>query len=331
MKSSTYFSFLKDIYHFHVDSTKLKPNGAVCILTHRCNSKCGMCTYWKSSQPELSTEQWEKVFDNLISGGFTFLSLSGGEPLLRADIFELAAHIKMKGIDSLKLVTNGTLVNEKNVTEISKYFDRAAVSLDGSDSEAYKKIRGIDGFEKAVNSIKLMKPLLKEVHVSTVLQKDNLADIENILDLAKKLGVKVYLGAAISSGIEGFGNNENPDIASYAAEIKQVLEKVMHHPVVANKEILEYNFFNKGTKVCYNPSQGIAVGVDANVYPCCIIPAPVGNLLKNNFSEIFENYASLRTLTSKLEHPSCRDCFNASGDLRYDLLYLISKYSENVF
>src|SRR5690242_1844948 len=112
------------------------PPGPVVIwnLVRRCNLTCKHCysiSADKEFAGELSTAEAFKVMDDLKAARVPVLILSGGEPLLRPDIFEIAARAKAKGFYTA-LSTNGTLITEANIEAIAAIdFDYVGISLDG--------------------------------------------------------------------------------------------------------------------------------------------------------------------------------------------------------
>lgn len=125
-------------------------------VTGRCNMKCGFCEWWKNQIPELGTKKALITIDSICKLGISFFDFSGGEPLLRKDLFTLAKRVRSYGC-LVSMNTNGTLINEKNVRQISEVFDTVVVSLDGPKN-VHDILRGIPGtYDKAISAIKLMK------------------------------------------------------------------------------------------------------------------------------------------------------------------------------
>ncbi len=121
-------------------------------VTNRCNLRCIHCYASANSDiNELSTEQCFQIIDSLAEFKVPLILFSGGEPLLRKDIFEIAEYAKKKGIKSV-LSTNGTLI-DRDTAENLRVFEYVGVSLDGLAS-TNDRFRGAEGaFEKAFNGL----------------------------------------------------------------------------------------------------------------------------------------------------------------------------------
>ncbi|MBT8171504.1 radical SAM protein, partial [Candidatus Bathyarchaeota archaeon] len=125
-------------------------------VTGRCNMKCVFCEWWKNEIPELTTKKALVAIDSVCKLGVPFFDLSGGEPLLRKDLFTLANRAASYGC-LVSMNTNGTLLNEKIVKKVAKIFDTVVVSLDGP-KKVHDMIRGVPGtYEKSVKAIELLK------------------------------------------------------------------------------------------------------------------------------------------------------------------------------
>ncbi len=184
----TKLNFFKDLHRSISDSGLAPlPDRATLELTMRCNLKCYMCHRGKGID-ELSTAELKKVINNL--GGVSKLHLTGGEIFLRKDIFEILDCLKDREVS---LNTNGTLLNEAKVARLLKYenITHIGFSIDGMGA-LHNKIRGIrNAFEKTVNAIKLLSGEFPVV-VNTVVLKENVSKLDEILSLARRLSAEEF-------------------------------------------------------------------------------------------------------------------------------------------
>ncbi len=152
----------------------VKPAGPVVVFncTRRCNLHCVHC-YSASSDavdPEqLSTAQACRMIDDLAIAGVPVLLLSGGEPLLRPDIFELIACARSAGL-SVAISTNGTTITGPLAEKLAKAdLNYAGVSIDGI-GETNDKFRGKDGaFDQAIEGIKSLEYMSSDSSISDCL------------------------------------------------------------------------------------------------------------------------------------------------------------------
>ncbi len=167
-------------------------------VTNRCNSNCKHCyaTYYnRGSRKEMTTTEAKKLILDLRKNGSQRISFSGGEPLLREDIGDLIDHVNALGMGST-LNSNGILVPER-LREIQRV-DVLAISLDGRP-EHHDIFRGEGTGEKALQAVKAAVEAGIRVHTNTVLHKHNLADIDFMLDLAKKHNFRTEFALAITN------------------------------------------------------------------------------------------------------------------------------------
>jgi heme d1 biosynthesis radical SAM protein NirJ len=192
---------------------KRNPPGPVVIwnLVRRCNLTCKHCysiSADKNFSGELSTEEVFGVMDDLKAFRVPVLILSGGEPLLRPDIFDIARRAKAMGF-YVGLSSNGTLVNETNVAAI----DYVGISLDGL-RETHDRFRRKQGaFDTALNGIRLCRDAGAKVGMRFTLTQDNAHDLPALLDLMEAEGIdKFYLSHL---NYAGRGNRNRKDDAHF--------------------------------------------------------------------------------------------------------------------
>jgi Fe-coproporphyrin III synthase len=178
---------------------KRNPPGPVVIwnLIRRCNLTCQHCysiSADKDFPGELSTEEVFTVMDDLKAFRVPVLILSGGEPLLRPDIFDIARRAKTMGF-YVGLSSNGTLITENNIAAIADIgFDYVGVSLDGIEATHDKFRRKQGAFKESVHGIRLCRDAGIKVGVRFTLTQDNAHDLPALLQLVEDEGIdKFYL------------------------------------------------------------------------------------------------------------------------------------------
>jgi heme d1 biosynthesis radical SAM protein NirJ len=175
------------------------PSGPVVIwnLIRRCNLTCKHCysiSADKDFPGELSTQEVYGVMDDLKSCGVPVLILSGGEPLLRPDIYEIAARAKHMGF-YVGLSSNGTLIDEANIGRIAAVgFDYVGVSLDGIKDTHDKFRRMVGAYDRSLNAIRLCRDAGIKVGVRFTLTQHNQHDLPALLELMEREAIdKFYL------------------------------------------------------------------------------------------------------------------------------------------
>jgi len=197
---------------------KRSPPGPVVIwnLVRRCNLTCKHCysiSADKDFKGELSTHEVFSVMDDLKAFKVPVLILSGGEPLLRPDIFDIARRAKAMGF-YVGLSTNGTLVNTTNVAEIAATgFDYVGISLDGLQKTHDKFRRKEGAFDAALNGIRMCRNAGAKVGMRFTLTQDNAHDLPALLDLMEAESIdKFYLSHL---NYAGRGNKNRKDDAHF--------------------------------------------------------------------------------------------------------------------
>lgn len=165
-------------------------------VTRSCNLACVHCRASAVRGPyegELITGKCRQLLDEIAAVGKPVIILTGGEPLLRPDIYEIAAYGDRKGL-RMVLATNGTLVNEKVAAKlIGSGIRRVSVSIDGPDAESHDAFRGVPGaFAGAMTGIAAMKRAGLEFQINTTITRANLPRIRQIHDLAHDLGAAAH-------------------------------------------------------------------------------------------------------------------------------------------
>ncbi len=330
-------------YGIRVPFAPAGPFEIVWNLTYKCNLRCKHCyeDAGGGKLPELTTDEAEMVIDKLskVAGvGLPALSFSGGEPLARKDFFELATYAK-KRIPYISIASNGTLLTKDNAKKVKDAgVDYVEISIDGASSNVHDDFRGIPGaFERAIQGVKNCVEEGIDTCIATVIHRDNLAETEKILQLAKELGVRfmhfnyiptgrakehveldltpderlhvlnaigkeiisLYLQAKEEELKTGKSNikvdrffSTCPQYASVTKELSQNLgQKFMVEAHYAAKKGVENvaNFLGgcgAGRLYC-------AIEPNGDVKPCVFFPTNkntvLGNMLKDNFEEIWDN------------------------------------------
>ncbi|BAN34225.1 Elongator protein 3/MiaB/NifB [Sulfuricella denitrificans skB26] len=191
--------FMQEIAHPTSLGPKRNPPGPVVIwnLIRRCNLTCKHCysiSADKDFPGELSTDAVYTVMDDLKRFRVPVLILSGGEPLLRPDIFEIAHRAKAMGF-YVGLSSNGTLIDESNIDRIAAVgFDYVGVSLDGIQ-ETHDKFRRMEGaYDASMHGIRLCKTRGIKVGIRFTLTQDNAHDLPGLLRLMEEEDLdKFYL------------------------------------------------------------------------------------------------------------------------------------------
>jgi len=186
-----------------------KPRLIFWEVTKGCNLRCIHCraTATELSSPtDLPTRVALDIIDQIAAAASPILVLSGGEPLYRSDIFQLARYAAEKGL-RVALATNGTLVT-KDVARmiVDAGVRRVSISLDGADAPTHDAFRGIPGaFEAAVRGLQNLKSFGMSVQINMTIARHNAHQLPEVLQLARNLGadaLHTFLLVPVGCGVD---------------------------------------------------------------------------------------------------------------------------------
>ncbi len=168
-----------------------KPFGLLAELTYRCPLSCAYCSNpveMAGYGDELTTAEWRRVFASAQELGVLQLHLSGGEPLLRRDLVELAATARELGMYS-NLVTSALGLSRRRAEELrAAGLDHVQVSVQADEPAMSDRIAGTPSFERKIEACQLVKELGWPLTLNVVLHRQNIDRIGEVLRLAEELG-----------------------------------------------------------------------------------------------------------------------------------------------
>jgi MoaA/NifB/PqqE/SkfB family radical SAM enzyme len=169
---------------------QLEPYSVTWGVTHPCNLRCPHC-YDVSDTPrtDLSTEESLAVIDRLDDIGINFVVFSGGEPLLRRDLFTLMEYCRKRNLE-IGMRSNGTLITSKVAQRLAELeLSVAGISLDGASAQSHDQIRGEGSFQRAIAGIKQLTAANIRVNIEVVLSRLNAHEALACVKLAEALDV----------------------------------------------------------------------------------------------------------------------------------------------
>lgn len=200
-------------------------------ITSKCNLKCRHCLYYDEASEavaDLSYEQICRIIDKIAEDGrIKEIWISGGEPLVRKDIYQIINYVSEKNLIP-SISTNGTLVTRENAKILYDGGIRYAhVSIDGGDSRTHDELRGVAGaFEKTVNGVEALTAAGIMTGVSFMVTRDSVGQVKEMMEFAKDLRMSVVsfymvepLGRAVG---KDFGEKEllTKELEKLKAEIE---------------------------------------------------------------------------------------------------------------
>lgn len=321
------YKILRNILLFFIYRNKTviknKPVIAQIESTSLCNLRCRMCIRSKMGVPagNLSFENFRKILDKLDS--LFKIHLQGqGEPFLNPEIFKMIEYANKRGI-LIMLNTNATLLNKNIVDKIcSLDIGGITVSMDSTKKELYEHIRRGAKFEKVLENVKLLTSEIEKrkrntiVSLATVVLKDNVDELPDFINLARKLGIKKVIFQIIQRKkdyIDSYDKAVKKQISIGEEQLRKKIEE-------ARNLAKEYGIFlvseqQAKSPGCVWPWRSIYITWNGYVTPCCKIldyKKPFfGNILKDNFWRIWnsKHYQEFRKMLLERKAPQpCLGC-----------------------
>ncbi|MFA4988980.1 MAG: radical SAM protein [Candidatus Omnitrophota bacterium] len=278
-------------YYFSEKLNRLlaKPRWIYISLSHQCTYNCQMCGVVNILKDyQISTPEVKKIFDEISEWDWDFtVVITGGEPFLRRDIFEIFKYAKEKAI-GIEVVSNGALIDPPMAEKIIRSgIDNIAVSLDGAKEGTHDLIREKGAFRKAVQAIKNLSEAKKkngsgpQLSVWTTIMKENIGELFDIIGLSRSLSVECLVYHPVIVAQEDMQNTSpharfwpgTKDVETLIEQIRMISDyqkkngfiAFLHDPFLWVKHFR--GELTRGEWKC-NPFVFINIGPDGEVRSC---------------------------------------------------------------
>ena len=279
-------------------------------ITWRCNEDCVHCYLDHDGIGEMNTAEIKGVIRQLADAGVFFLTISGGEPLMRRDCFELLEYARSLRFN-VKLKTNAVLIGEAAAARLRELgIEQIQVSVYSDRAEVHDAITKRPGsLERTLTAIRFLKTQGLKVSITNVLMQPNFADGLAVQRLAKELGVEFHIDPTVTPKINGdrsivklnVGSTTLADVFRTEEYVGNVGEYCAPASAV-DEDVLDGRPCSAGNTSCY-------VSPSGDVYPCVQFPILCGNLREQNFREIWQHSPALE----KVRAIRVRDLHTCSG------------------
>ena len=301
-------------------------------LTSRCNLACKHCHVGGEAQDscyeELDTIGVKKILDDLAAlPQYKMIVLSGGEPLVRDDIFEIIEYSRNLGFYPV-LATNATLIDQQTAISLKKAgIYGIATSIDSINPAKHDEFRGNNGsLEKTLEGIKHIQSQGLYVQINTTISKLNIDELEEILKFTDQLRAHVVLLYQLI--LTGRGRNLK-DITLNNQGYRRVMETTYNmqskiRPVVIPVGLPEYFPYlieksqvprwiaSKIFKGCIAGKRGtFYIKPNADVWPCPMLPVKIGNLVETQARDIWKSNETFNAFDNRKNNMGiCGECAN---------------------
>jgi Fe-coproporphyrin III synthase len=300
--------------------------------TSRCNSRCVSCDWWKSSgSSDLTVEEIEQLAGQLPGLGTKLVVFSGGEPLLRPEVFEAAALFRRRDIE-LHLLTSAVLL-DRCVDDVARHFRRVVVSLDAATESDYQRIRGVNALgtvERGVAHLRSAAPAIP-VSARATIHRLNFRALPDLVRHARAMALDSisFLPADVSS--MAFGRQrpiEAETLALSRAEVAE-LREIVDDLIARFGEEFATGFIAESPEklrrlpqyyaaiagdspfppvACNAPWMSVVVEGDGAVRPC-FFHERIGNIRDDSLADIVAGrLVTFRAALDVSTNPVCERC-----------------------
>ena len=285
-------------------------------ITRRCNLNCVHCrsssTLEVEGHPDFSLAEARRVLDDIHSYASPVVVLSGGEPLLRGDVFDIAEHGTSLGL-RMCMATNGTLVTSETCRNIKETgIKMVSLSLDGASASVHDDFRNQPGaFDGTMNAIRLFNEHGIPFLINSSFTQRNKQEAPQIYELVKSLGATAwYLFMIVPTGRgeeimeELIPESEYEEMLNWHYTMEKEESDLLVRPTCAPQyyrivlqrakeegekfQRRSLKFSTGGSKGCLAGQLICLIDVDGNVLPCSYFPKAAGNIKEQSFQEIWE-------------------------------------------
>ncbi|MBI3667920.1 MAG: radical SAM protein [Acidobacteria bacterium] len=268
-------------------------------VTYRCNERCIHCYLDHDDHGEMTTAEMKSVLDELAEAGVFYLTLSGGEILMRMDFFEILAYARAL-MFSVKLKTNGFMIKEKQADRIRNLgVESVQISIYSHRPEVHDGITKLPGsLKRSVDAVRFLMSRGLKVIVANALMRQNMNDYAGVKALARELGAECTIDPTITPKMDG--DESILALRIPDAKLQEVfrdsslfgnVEEFCAPPAPVGDDVLDSLPCSAGHTACYISPYG-------DVYPCVQFPLPSGNVRKQKFLDIWRHSSQLNEVRS---------------------------------
>lgn len=296
------------------DQNPNQPRLVAWEITRSCNLNCVHCRASAEKGPyegELDTGKCKQVLEEIRRTGSPIIILTGGEPLMREDVFELARYGTNLGL-RMVMATNGTLLTAAIIKEIRESgIKRLSISLDGETAERHDAFRKVKGaFDESLKGIAMLREAGIEFQINTTVTKHNAEHIEDILKMTVELGaVAHHIFLLVPTGRAKDMEEQEIDAIRYekllhwfynmrdktplhlkatcAPHYYRILRQEAH--VKGEKIDFETYGLDAVTRGCLGGTSFCFISYDGIIQPCGYLELNCGNLKEASFDHIWKN------------------------------------------
>ena len=317
---------------------------AIISITNRCNSRCKMCDIPMEKTEEMDTVAWKKIIRDLSLAGVKTVVLSGGEPLLRGDVFELISFAKDSGLNTC-ITSNGVMLDDSVAARLSQSgINVVNVSIEGPE-EIHDFLRGSGNFKKTVSALTALEKHKIETTIATTISRYNYKSLTFVVELAREHKVTTIKFQPFSSlflddkkrGQEFMISGDN--FQEIETIIREVISLCSRYGIAINPEnyLLRIPSYLTGKQVdsnniCSALLSSCPINSKGEIFPCWILNNKenlIGSLKEEGFLNLWGGRKHI-SIVKKIERKGCPNCMMSCYDSNFGGSGIKSRVITNI-
>ena len=296
-------------------------------VTRSCNLACKHCRAEAHLEPyegELDTAEAKALIDTFPEVGNPIIIFTGGDPMMRADVYELMRYATDKGLRCV-MSPNGTLITPETAAKmVTAGVQRCSISIDGPDAGSHDEFRGVPGaFDASMRGIQYLKNAGLEFQINTTVTRANLSSFKKIFDLCESIGAAAWhifllvpTGRAAQLGAEVITAREYEDVLNWFYDFRKTTKmhlkatcaphyyRIMRQRAKAEGiPVTPENFgLDAMTRGCLGGTGFCFISHVGQVQPCGYLELDCGNIRTTPFPEIWRNSRQFKQFRNQDEY-----------------------------
>ena len=253
------------------------PMSALFELTFVCNHACSFCYNCPTGQREMNTAEVLDALRKLAEFNILYLTLSGGEPLVRKDFFEIARSARELGF-ALRIYTNGYLLDEAMATRSKEVANpvEMEISIHGAKPETHDRLTCVPGsFAKICSAVRFLRAEGIKVNLKCPVTRDNQAEVLDLERLAGELGARMQFDTVITPRDDG---DKDPLRLMATDEFLEAFWTDDAYRTARKEPVPLPRHDGPGEAVCGTARSSFAIDPYGNIYPCVQLRRKAGNI-----------------------------------------------------
>lgn len=307
-------------------SIDTRPHVVAWNLTRRCNLACAHCYIsagsWHAANTELSTAEVRRIMDEILAvNGAPLFILSGGEPLLRDDLEEIAAHASGRGA-TVVVGTNGTRLTDERIASLRRAgVSGVAISIDSLAARYHDRFRhGGGALADTLAAVDRLRTHRLDFIVQTTVTRGNRRELGRLAEWSAERGAVAFnvyflVETGRGTGMHGLEPDENEEVLRDLVALERTYRGRMMVRSKCQPQIMRHVLETESDSPLKNYATRCPCGVqycritpEGKLTPCPYLPEVAGDLRTRSFDDVWQNAPLLRSLREEEPRGKCGAC-----------------------